>query len=216
MLHDLVVWCFKTSLDGGYLGVAALMAAESTIVPIPSEVIIPPAAYWASQGKLSYAGVIIAGTLGSVVGASIMYYLSLYVGRPLLMKFGKFVLITPEKVEAAERFVQRYQTGGIFFARLLPVVRHLIGIPAGLVRMPFGPYVAMTFLGSALWCTVLTWFGAAVLGDQPNLLQDPDALLKVLKAKSLMIAAGVLVLAVAYVLMVKMTKKAPVVDPPPA
>lgn len=207
MLHDLVVWCFKTSLDGGYAGVAGLMAAESTVVPIPSEVIIPPAAYWASQGKLSYAGVIIAGTLGSVVGASVMYFLSLYVGRPLLMKFGKFVLITPAKVEAAERFVQRYQTGGIFFARLLPVVRHLIGIPAGLVRMPFMPYLTMTFLGSALWCTVLTWFGAAILGDQPDLLKDPDALLKVLKAKSMLIAGGVAVLAVAYVLMVKMTRK---------
>jgi len=213
VLHDLIVWCFNTSLEGGYLGVAAMMAAESTVVPIPSEVIIPPAAYWASQGRMTYFGVIAAGTIGSVVGASIMYFLSLYIGRPLLMRYGKYVLIPPAKVEAAERFVARYQTGGIFFARLLPVVRHLIGIPAGLVRMPFGPYVLMTFLGSALWCSVLTWFGVAVLGDQSGLLKDPDALLKVLKAKSLMIAAGVGVLALAYVAMVRMTRRD---DDPPA
>ena len=206
MLHDLVKWCFEKSLEGGYLGVAGLMAMESTIVPIPSEVIIPPAAYWASQGKLTYFGVIAAGTIGSVVGAAVMYWLSLYVGRPLLVKYGKYVLIKPAKIEAAEHFVARYQTGGIFFARLLPVVRHLIGIPAGLVRMPVGPYLLMTFLGSAVWCSVLTWFGASVLGDHPELLKDPDGLLKVLKGESLKIAAAVVVLAVAYVAMVKMTR----------
>lgn len=207
MLHNLVVWCFEKSLEGGYPGVAGLMAMESTVVPIPSEVIIPPAAYWASQGKLTYVGVVLAGTLGSVVGAATMYFLSLYVGRPLLMKYGKFVLIKPDKIEAAERFVARYQTGGIFFARLLPVVRHLIGIPAGLVRMPVGPYLLMTLLGSATWCTVLTWFGATVLGDHPDLLKNPDELLRVLKGESLKIAIAVLALAVAYVAMVRMTRK---------
>lgn len=209
MLHQLIAWYFERTLEFGYLGVAAMMALESTIVPIPSEVIVPPAAYWAAKGELSYLGVIIAGTVGSVVGAVLMYLASKYLGRPLLMRYGKYVRITPEKIESSERFVARYQTGGIFFARLLPVVRHLIGIPAGLVRMPLGPYVAMTTLGSALWCTVLTWFGATVLGEAPNLIHDPDALLKVLKAKSLVIGAAVLVLAAAYVLMVRMTRKQP-------
>jgi membrane protein DedA with SNARE-associated domain len=207
MLHNLIAWYFQQTLELGYVGVAAMMALESTIVPIPSEVIIPPAAYWASQGKMSYAGVVLAGTIGSVVGAVVMYLASKYLGRPLLMRYGKYVRITPDKIEASERFVARYQTGGIFFARLLPVVRHLIGIPAGLVRMPLGSYVLMTAIGSALWCTVLTWFGAVVLGDQPDLIGDPDAVLKILKAKSLVIGAGVLVLAVAYVLVVRMTRK---------
>lgn len=207
MLHELIAWYFERTLEFGYLGVAAMMALESTIVPIPSEVIIPPAAYWAAQGKLDYAGVIIAGTVGSVLGALLMYLASKYLGRPLLIRYGRYVRITPDKIEAAERFVARYETGGIFFARLLPVVRHLIGIPAGLVRMPLGPYLTMTTLGSALWCTVLTWFGATVLGDQPNLIKDPDALLHVLKAKSMIIGAAVLVLAAAYVLVVRMTRK---------
>lgn len=207
MLHDLIAWYFERTLEFGYLGVAAMMALESTIVPIPSEVIIPPAAFWAAQGKLDYTGVVLAGTVGSVVGAVLMYLASKYLGRPLLIRYGRFVRITPDKIEAAERFVARYETGGIFFARLLPVVRHLIGIPAGLVRMPLGPYILMTTLGSALWCTVLTWFGATVLGDQPNLIKDPDALLHVLKAKSLVIGAAVLVLAVAYIAVVRMTRK---------
>ena len=206
-LHHLITWYFGIILDYGYSAVALMMALESTIVPIPSEVIIPPAAYWASQGKLSHVGVVLAGTIGSLVGAVIMYVASRYVGRPLLMRFGKYVLLPPAKIEAAERFVERYETGGIFFARLLPVVRHLVGIPAGLVRMKLGSYALMTTLGSALWCSVLVWFGDAVLGDQPNLISDPDALVKALKAKSLMIAGAVVVLAVGYVLMVRMTKK---------
>ena len=207
MLHQLIAWYFERTLEFGYLGVAAMMALESTIVPIPSEVIVPPAAYWAAKGEMSYLGVILAGTIGSVVGAVIMYLASKHLGRPLLLRYGKYVRITPEKVEASERFVARYQTGGIFFARLLPVVRHLIGIPAGLVRMPLGSYVLMTTLGSALWCTVLTWFGASVLGDAPNLIKDPDALMVVLKAKSMVIGLAVLVLAAAYVMMVRMTRK---------
>lgn len=207
MLHNLIAWYFQRTLEFGYAGVAGMMALESTIVPIPSEVIIPPAAFWASQGKMAYAGVIAAGTIGSVVGAVVMYLASKYLGRPLLMRYGRYVRITPEKIEASERFVARYQTGGIFFARLLPVVRHLIGIPAGLVRMPLGSYVVMTAVGSAVWCSVLTWFGAAVLGDQPDLIHNPDAALKILKGKSLLIGGGVLVLAAAYVLVVRMTRK---------
>ncbi len=207
LLHQWIVLYFEKLLDWGYLGIAAFMAAESTIIPIPSEVIIPPAAYWAAQGKLSYLGVILAGTIGSVVGAAIMYLVSRHVGRPLLMRYGRYVLLPPEKIEAAERFVQRYQTGGIFFARLLPVVRHLIGIPAGLARMPFGPYMAMTALGSALWCSVLTWFGQAVLGSDPTLIHDPAKLEHLLRSKSMLIAGAVLVVAILYVFVVRMTRK---------
>lgn len=208
-IHALIAWYFNIILDYGYGAVAFMMALESTVVPIPSEVIVPPAAYWAAQGKLSYVGVVVAGTLGSLVGAVIMYLASKYVGRPLLLRYGKYVLMPPHKIEAAERFVARYQTGGIFFARLLPVVRHLVGIPAGLVQMPLGTYALMTTLGSALWCAVLTWFGATVLGDKPDLISNPDALAAALKGKSLMIAGAVAVMAVGYVLMVRMTRKDP-------
>lgn len=217
MVHSLIVWGFDFLKEYGYLGVAFLMMLESTVVPIPSEIIIPPAAYWASQGKMSFAGVVLAGTVGSLVGALLMYAVSRGAGRPLLLRFGRFVRLTPDKLERAEAFLARYETGGVFFARLLPVVRHLIGIPAGLVRMKPGPYALMTVLGSALWCSVLTWLGNHVLGDDPKLLDNPDNLLKALKTKSVSLVVAIVVLAVLYVGVMRMTRKndaAP--NPPPA
>src|SRR5262245_37788270 len=159
MLHELIATWFEWVRDGGYLGVALLMAMESSILPVPSEIVIPPAAYWASQGKMTLFGVVLAGTVGSYVGAMVMYAVSRWLGRPLVLRWGRYVRITPEKLERTERFLARYELGGVFFARLLPVVRHLIGIPAGIVRMPIGPYSLTTIAGSAIWCAVLAWFG---------------------------------------------------------
>jgi membrane protein DedA with SNARE-associated domain len=206
-MHDLISEWFGWVRDWGYAGVVLLMAMESSILPVPSEIVIPPAAYWASQGRMSYVGVIVAGTVGSYVGSMVMYALSRWLGRPLVMRYGKYVRITPGKVERAERYLARYELGGVFFARLLPVVRHLIGIPAGIVRIPIGRYSLATIAGSALWCAVLTWFGQEVLGSEPQLLDDPEALVGVLKERSLTIAAGVLVLTLLYVVAVKMTGK---------
>ena len=214
MTHDLIATWFTWVRDGGYLGVVLLMAMESSILPVPSELVIPPAAYWASQGRMTYTGVVIAGTLGSFLGAMVMYAASRWLGRPLVLRWGRYVRITPEKLERAERFLARYETGGVFFARLLPVVRHLIGIPAGIVRMPIVPYSIATITGSALWCGVLAWFGQEVLGSEPRLIEDPEALVAVLKTRSLTIAAGVLVLVVMYVAVVRMTgKRAPSDEP---
>lgn len=206
-IHAFVVWVFEFVRDGGYWGVFVLMAAESSILPVPSEVVIPPAAYWAAQGRMSFAGVIIAGTLGSWFGAIVMYSAARYLGRPLVLKYGRFLRITPEKLEKTERFLLRYERGGIFFARLLPVVRHLIGIPAGIVRMNVASYSAMTILGSALWCAVLAWFGQKVLGDEPNLMNDPEALSRAIKGNMLAIVLGVALLALLYFAMLRMTQK---------
>src|SRR6202171_4361098 len=114
------------------------MAMESSIFPVPSEIVIPPAAFLAAQGKLSFTGVVLAGTLGSYLGSAITYWVARGLGRPLVVRFGRFVLVTPEKLEQAENWLARYEAGGVFFARLLPVVRHLISIPAGVVRIDFG------------------------------------------------------------------------------
>lgn len=208
MMHNLIHTWFGWVRDWHYLGVFLLMAMESSILPVPSELVIPPAAYWATQGQMSLVGVILAGTAGSYVGSMIMYAASRALGRPLVLKFGKYVMVPPEKLEKAERFLTRYEKGGIFFARLLPVVRHLIGIPAGIVRMPIGQYSLMTIVGSATWCTVLAVFGQQVLGDQPGLMENPEALMLVLKHKSHMIAAGVLALAALYFIVVRATRKA--------
>ena len=165
--QQLIDW-YQHSLDkGGYWLVALLMAIESSIVPLPSELVIPPAAYLAHKnGDMSVAGVVIAGTLGCWVGATVMYWASRLAGRPLIMRYGRFVLIPPEKVTAAERWAASYGPFGIFFSRILPVVRHLIGIPAGIVRMDFRLYSLYTLAGSGLWCTVLAWLGITAGNDK--------------------------------------------------
>jgi membrane protein DedA with SNARE-associated domain len=207
MMHDLFATWFGWVRDWHYLGVFLLMAMESSILPVPSEIVIPPAAYWASQGEMSMVGVILAGTAGSYCGAMVMYYASRILGRPLVLRYGKYILVPPAKLEQAERFLARYETGGVFFARLLPVVRHLIGIPAGIVRMAPGPYSIMTIIGSAVWCTVLALFGREVLGAEPKLIDDPDALVRALKHKSITVVLAVVVLTVLYVAVVRMTRK---------
>lgn len=152
---------------------ALLMAMESSIVPLPSEVVIPPAAHLAyTKGSMSLVGVVIAGTLGSWVGATLMYWAARWAGRPLVLRYGRYVLISPEKVQGAERWAARYGSMGIFISRLLPVVRHLIGIPAGIVRMSYKRFSLYTLLGSGLWCAVLCWVGVKAGQDQALMAGD--------------------------------------------
>jgi membrane protein DedA with SNARE-associated domain len=200
MFHSLLGTWFRLSLDWGYLGVFALMALESTVFPIPSEVVIPPAAYWATQGRFEFWGVVAAGTMGSWAGAGISYLVARALGRPLLIRYGRFVLISEHKWETAERWILHFSTGGIFFARMLPVVRHVISLPAGAARVPFAGFSLSTLAGSFVWCTVLAWFGARVLAGQPGLLEDPAALSHLLREKLLWFVAAALVMLVLYVL----------------
>jgi len=170
LLSSLLEWYLGALDQGGYLLVGLLMALESSIVPLPSEFVIPPAAHLAyTHGRMSLTGVVVAGTVGSWVGASIMYWGSRLLGRPLLMRYGRYLLITPEKIEKAEAWSAHYGTMGVFFSRLLPVIRHLIGIPAGIVRLDFRWYSLVTLAGSGLWCTVLAWVGVTA-GQDPELM----------------------------------------------
>ncbi len=166
-IENLVTWYRHALETGGYPLIALLMFVESTFVPLPSELVIPFAAHVAyTQGKLSVAGVILAGALGSWLGAMAMYGVSRWAGRPLVLRFGKLVFVPPAKVELAERWSAHYGGFGIFASRLLPVVRHLIGIPAGIVRMNPWKFSLYTLLGSALWCTVLAWVGVKAGEDE--------------------------------------------------
>src|SRR5262249_43746199 len=151
----LIDW-YLSKLDAiGYPLVALLMTIESTVLPIPSEVVIPPAAHLAhTKGKMSLLGIVIAGTLGCWLGAAIMYWLSRLAGRPFMLRYGRYFLVPPEKLLGAERWAAHYGAAGIFAARLLPVVRHLIGIPAGIVRMDFWIYSLYTVVGSGIWTAV--------------------------------------------------------------
>jgi membrane protein DedA with SNARE-associated domain len=168
LLKDFSAWYLSALGHGGYWLIGALMALESTIVPIPSETIIPPAAYLArTQGNLSVVGVVLAATLGSWVGASIMYWGA---RRPLMMRLGPYVGLSVAKIELAERWSAHYGWPGVFISRLLPVIRHLIGIPGGILRLDFRWYSAATLAGSLLWCSVLGWLGSTV-GAHPELLK---------------------------------------------
>ena len=164
-IQHMVDWHQTTLASGGYPLIALLMAMESTIVPIPSEFIIPFAAQRAHEtGSLTMTGIIIAGTLGSWIGATIMYWVSRWAGRPIILRYGGYFLVPEEKLHAAERWASRFGSFGVFAARLLPVVRHLIGIPMGIVKMDFRWYSLFTLIGSGLWCAVLAWLGV-VAGD---------------------------------------------------
>jgi membrane protein DedA with SNARE-associated domain len=206
MHHLLEIW-FGWVKSGGYLGIIALMAMESSVIPVPSEIVIPPAAFLAARGDLSFAGVILAGTLGSYLGAAISYWLSLWVGRAVILRFGKFFFIGPDKLERAEIWLARYESGGVFFARLLPVIRHLISIPAGIVRMNFWIFSAVTIAGSALWCGVLAYLGVKAYRVQPNLINDPDGLVHLIKTQSHWIVLFIAVLAVLYLLVLRLSAK---------
>jgi len=206
MHHLLQIWLGWVQ-SGGYLGIIALMAMESSIFPVPSEIVIPPAAFLAAQGKLSFTGVILAGALGSYLGAAITYWVSRLIGRPLIARYGRYVFVPEQKLEAAERWLGRYEAGGVFFARLLPVVRHLISIPAGLVRMPFGIFSLMTVVGSGIWCWVLAYLGQRAYRAQPDLVSNPEAMVHFIKGQSFWIVVSVVGFAVLYLVALRLMRR---------
>jgi membrane protein DedA with SNARE-associated domain len=166
LFSDLFAWYEQSLGSGGYLLIALLMAIESSIVPLPSELIIPPAAIIAQRsGDLTFTGIVIAGAIGSWVGATVMYWASRWAGRPLVMRYGKYIFVPPAKVEQAERWAAQFGSFGVFASRLLPVVRHLIGIPAGIVRLDYLKFSIFTLVGSAMWCAVLCWVGVQAGND---------------------------------------------------
>lgn len=206
-MHHLIEIWFGWVLNGGYFGIIVLMAMESSIFPVPSEIVIPPAAFLAARGDLSFTGVILAGTFGSYLGSAITYWVSRAVGRPVIQRFGRFFFITTDKLERAEVWLERYEAGGVFFARLLPVIRHLISIPAGIVRMNFWMFSIVTIVGSALWCAVLAYLGDKAYRAQPDLISNPEALVQLIKAQSHWIVLFAAVLAVLYLLVLRLSAK---------
>ncbi|MEY2598265.1 MAG: hypothetical protein RLZZ142_524 [Verrucomicrobiota bacterium] len=206
MWHDLIALWFGWVRDWGYLGVALLMALESTVFPVPSEVVIPPAAFWAQQGKLNLYGVVAAGVIGSYVGSAVMYWGARWMGRSLMLVWGRRFGMSESKIERAERMIHRYEAGGIFFSRLLPVVRHLISIPAGMIGMPFGVFSAMTIVGSAIWCSILAWYGAALAQRNPNMIENPLQMVAAIKHESFGFLAAVVLMLGLYALTMRLTR----------
>ncbi len=155
---------------GSYWGIALLMAIESACVPLPSEIIMPFAGYLVSLGKLDLYLAATAGAIGCNLGSVVAYEVGRRGGRPMAEKWGKYLLIGPGELDAADRFFNRWGAAAILIGRMLPIIRTFIAFPAGVARMKLVPFHVYTFLGSWPWCFLLAWIGMW-LGDKWN--SDP-------------------------------------------
>jgi membrane protein DedA with SNARE-associated domain len=193
-MHELINWLVLTIGALGYPGIFLLMAMESSVIPIPSEVVMPPAGYLAQQGQMNMAVVILCGTVGSLVGAYANYYAAHYLGRPLVLKYGKYVWITEEKFAKVEKYFQDHGEISTFIGRLLPVVRHLISLPAGIAGMNHVKFSLYTLLGAGLWVTVLSYIGYFIGANQDLIMEySHQALISVIVASVAIIAVYVAV-----------------------
>lgn len=159
MFQTFVTWLTDTILALGYPGIGLLMFVESSFVPFPSEVVLPPAGYLAAKGQMNLWVALGAGLLGSVLGGLFNYYLAMALGEPFLRRYGKYFFVKPSALDRAEAFFRRHGEISTFVGRLVPVVRQLISVPAGMARMHLGRFVAFTTLGAGIWCAVLVYVG---------------------------------------------------------
>lgn len=180
-LHQAIDWIVATVGQWGYIGIVVMMFLESSCFPFPSEVVMIPAGYLASPGYLTAANyqpghemniflVIVMGIIGSWLGALFNYYLALALGRPLLIKWGKYFFISEKNFEKGEHFFKRHGEIGTFTGRLIPVVRQYISLPAGLARMNMFRFLFWTGLGAGLWVTILSVIGY-VAGQNKDLIE---------------------------------------------
>jgi len=149
----------------GYIGIVLAMALESACIPLPSEVIMPFSGYLVAQGRFSLLGVSVAGALGCSLGSIVAYYVGLKGGRPFLLRYGRYLLITEAELWRADRWFERYGDKATFISRLLPVIRTFISLPAGVARMNFPRFVLYSFIGSLPWTAALAYVGMA-LGER--------------------------------------------------
>jgi len=170
-MQELITWLVTTTGALGYPGIFLLMAMESSVIPVPSELIMPPAGYLAQQGQMNMAVAILCGTLGSLVGAYANYFAAHYLGRPLVLKYGKYVWITEAKFAKVEQYFKDHGEISTFIGRLLPVVRHLISLPAGLAGMNHVKFSLYTLAGAGIWVTVLTFIGYFIGANQELIMK---------------------------------------------
>jgi membrane protein DedA with SNARE-associated domain len=169
MLAELTKWLVDTILGLGYPGIFLLMAVESSFVPFPSEVVLVPAGYLVAKAQMNMGIVMAMALLGSLTGAVVNYYLALLLGLPLLRRFGRYFFISEATLEKLERFFEAHGPISTFSGRLIPGIRQLISIPAGLARMPMAPFMAYTALGAGLWSFILVLLGYFI-GENESLL----------------------------------------------
>ncbi|MCB5187158.1 DedA family protein [Methylobacillus caricis] len=159
LIAAVAAWIMGIISTMGYGGIVLLMAIESACIPLPSEIIMPFAGFLVFKGEMTLWGVALAGAAGCVLGSIPAYYLGMFGGRPLVEKYGKWVLISHHDLHLADRWFAKYGDIIIFIGRLLPAVRTFIAFPAGVARMHLGKFIAYTFAGSLLWCYLLAYAG---------------------------------------------------------
>ncbi len=164
ILKPIAEWTAAVISGMGYPGIALLMAIESACIPLPSEVIMPFAGYLVYKGQFTVMGAGIAGGIGCALGSAIAYAVGIWGGRPFIERYGRYVLIRRKDLDMADRFFQRWGMWAVFISRLLPVIRTFISLPAGISRMPFWPFLILSFVGSVPWCYALAYVGK-VLGE---------------------------------------------------
>lgn len=167
----LASWLLSIIEKFGYFGVIFFMALESSFVPFPSEIVVPPAGYLASQGKLNIVLVIFSGVLGSILGSLLNYWIAYRFGRGFLLKYSRYFFINEEKFNKFEVFFNTHGEITTFVGRLIPVIRQYISFPAGLVKMNLQRFIFYTGLGALIWCTILAYVGYFV-GNNKDLIKE--------------------------------------------
>jgi membrane protein DedA with SNARE-associated domain len=167
MLEGITSWVTNSIAGLGYLGIVIMMAIESANIPLPSEIIMPYGGFLVSKNPAAYSlmGMGLAGAFGCLVGSVVSYWIGSWGGRPFVMRYGKYFLITRRDLDRADRWFAKYGDFAIFLSRLLPVVRTFISFPAGISKMNFWRFSVYTFVGSFPWCLMLAWVGK-ILGDR--------------------------------------------------
>lgn len=166
LLGQVVSWIIDVVGQLGYPGIFVMMLLESSFFPFPSEVVMIPAGYLAYRGEMSLVLAVTMGVAGSLAGALINYYLAVWLGRPFLERYGRYLLLTPEKLAKVDRFFLAHGEVSTFVGRLITVVRQYISFPAGLARMPLGRFLFYTGLGAGLWVAVLAGVGYLAAGNE--------------------------------------------------
>jgi len=171
MLEQLTQWLLSTVLDWGYFGIFSLMAIESSFIPFPSEVVLIPAGYLAYKGDMSVTLIFLCSLVGSMIGSFINYYLAYFVGRKFLLRYGNYFFISEETLVKMETFFQKHGAFSTFSGRLIPGVRQLISIPAGLSKMDIKIFSFYTAIGAGMWSMVLIALGY-ILGENEMLIKS--------------------------------------------
>jgi membrane protein DedA with SNARE-associated domain len=171
MVEHFLLWVVETISRLGYPGIVALMAIESSVIPLPSELVMAPAGYLAAAGRMDAGLALGSGILGGLIGSYANYWVAARLGRWVFVRYGRWVLISEKSLERSERFFARHGPIAVFVARLFPVARHLISIPAGIARMSLGRFFAYTAAGAGLWAAILMAIGW-VIGKEGKALSN--------------------------------------------